>query len=46
MSFDKELLGRRAVEVLCQLINGEDCQAVNLLPAVLVERGTVRDLRK
>ena len=46
MTFDKEQLGTRAVEVLYQIISGQEYQPVTLLPTTLVERGTVRDLRK
>lgn len=46
VTFDKEQLGMRAVEVLYQIINGEPYEPITLLPTTLVERSTVLDLRK
>lgn len=42
VTFQKEELGRRAVNVLCRIIDGKPYESVNLLPVTIVERGSVR----
>ena len=44
VTFPKEELGRRAVNVLLHMIEGKAYDAVNLLPVSIVERGSVRRL--
>ena len=46
MTFDKELLGERAVQLLHKIIQHEPHEAVNLIPTRLVCRSTVKDIRK
>lgn len=46
MTFEKEQLGRKAMETLCQIINGQPYEAITLMPTQLVERSTVRILRQ
>lgn len=46
MTFDKELLGKRSVCLLHKIIQGQPYNPISLLPTTLVERGTVRDLRR
>lgn len=46
MTFDKELLGSRAVEMLYAMVSGEAIDPVNLVPTTLIERNSVRDLTK
>lgn len=44
MTFEKQELGARAVNVLYRMIEGEDSPSMTLLPPSLVERGSVRTL--
>ena len=44
MTFDKEQLGRTAVEVLLKIIDGAEYPSITLLPVSLAERGTVKAL--
>ena len=46
MTFDKELLGERAVQLLNKIIQGEPYNPVNLIPTKLVQRDTVKDIRR
>lgn len=45
MTFDKELLGSRAVEVLYAILTGAEYEHVTLLPTTLCERESVRILK-
>lgn len=46
MTFHKEALGRRAVEVLYCILSDSEYEKVTLIPTTLCERGSVRDLNK
>lgn len=44
MTFNKELLGRRAVEVLYSMLSGAEYENVTLIPTTLHERSSVKKL--
>ena len=44
MTFDKELLGRRAVEILYAILTETEYEHVTLLPTTLCERSSVKNL--
>lgn len=44
MTFDKELLGSRAVEVLYAILSGTDYEHVTLVPTTLYERNSVKKI--
>ena len=46
MTFDKELLGSKAVEVLYSMLCGNAFERVTLIPTTVCQRDSVKDLRK